>query len=196
MTSGNRELTEQERAGKAFPVSWDQFHRDCACADLEAERRRTVRSHRRDDPRRAGAGGDRRPRVGISLVDTVCVSSYTPPSTATEGPRASQLKAGCGRGQGHAAGRRSRRYRRDGERRARDGARAHFATVYAKPMDGRWSIPSSPKCRRTPGFIFRGIPGWRSSRPSATARRKRVICDASGAIRLGLGFGLALAKPR
>src|ERR1700716_3516108 len=23
------ELSAQERAGKAFPVSWDQFHRDC-----------------------------------------------------------------------------------------------------------------------------------------------------------------------
>ena len=29
MTGENRELSEQERAGKAFPVSWDQFHRDC-----------------------------------------------------------------------------------------------------------------------------------------------------------------------
>ena len=25
----HRELSAQERAGKAFPVSWDQFHRDC-----------------------------------------------------------------------------------------------------------------------------------------------------------------------
>ena len=25
----NPELSAQERAGKAFPVSWDQFHRDC-----------------------------------------------------------------------------------------------------------------------------------------------------------------------
>jgi len=23
------DLSAQERAGKAFPVSWDQFHRDC-----------------------------------------------------------------------------------------------------------------------------------------------------------------------
>ena len=23
------EMSAQERAGKAFPVSWDQFHRDC-----------------------------------------------------------------------------------------------------------------------------------------------------------------------
>jgi hypothetical protein len=29
MMAEHPELSEQERAGKAFPVSWDQFHRDC-----------------------------------------------------------------------------------------------------------------------------------------------------------------------
>ena len=29
MTDNDSELSAQERAGKAFPVSWDQFHRDC-----------------------------------------------------------------------------------------------------------------------------------------------------------------------
>src|ERR1700736_6184717 len=37
--------------------------------------------------------------------------------------------------------------------------------------DGRWSTPSSPKCRRTLGSSFRGTPRCRSSRRSATARR-------------------------
>ncbi|MFN5412759.1 MAG: xanthine phosphoribosyltransferase, partial [Bradyrhizobium sp.] len=25
----DKTLTAEERAGRAFPVSWDQFHRDC-----------------------------------------------------------------------------------------------------------------------------------------------------------------------
>src|SRR6202161_1509999 len=29
MAEETPELSAQERAGKAFPVSWDQFHRDC-----------------------------------------------------------------------------------------------------------------------------------------------------------------------
>src|SRR5260370_507179 len=29
MMAEHPELSAQERAGKAFPVSWDQFHRDC-----------------------------------------------------------------------------------------------------------------------------------------------------------------------
>ena len=29
MAADAQELSAQERAGKAFPVSWDQFHRDC-----------------------------------------------------------------------------------------------------------------------------------------------------------------------
>src|SRR5215469_14413395 len=35
--------------------------------------------------------------------------------------------------------------------------------------DARWSIPSSPRSRRTPGSIFRGTPALRSSRRSARA---------------------------
>ena len=29
MVEKSADLIAQERAGKAFPVSWDQFHRDC-----------------------------------------------------------------------------------------------------------------------------------------------------------------------
>src|SRR5829696_7130786 len=37
----------------------------------------------------------------------------------------------------------------------------------------RWSIPSSPRCRRIPGFIFPGIPRCRSSRRSVRDGRGR-----------------------
>src|ERR1700731_3612313 len=39
----------------------------------------------------------------------------------------------------------------------------------------RWSIRSSPRGRRTPGFSFHGIPRSLSSRRSATARRERSM---------------------
>src|SRR5262249_14038767 len=38
---------------------------------------------------------------------------------------------------------------------------------------GRWSTPSSPRCRRTPGSSFPGTPASRSSRRSAPAGSDR-----------------------
>src|SRR6202051_3129801 len=57
---------------------------------------------------------------------------------------------------------------------------------------GRWSTPSSPKCRRTPGSSFPGPPRCRSSRRSATARRDGNVipgrCEASNYdVRLHIG---------
>src|SRR5262245_11048961 len=42
------------------------------------------------------------------------------------------------------------------------------------PWGGRWSTPSSPRCRRTPGSISPGTPGSPSSRRSATAIYRRA----------------------
>ena len=45
---------------------------------------------------------------------------------------------------------------------------------------GRWSTPSSPKCRRTPGSIFPGIPGSPSSRRSARAKLEEFFTRGGG----------------
>ena len=58
----SQNLSAQERAGKAFPVSWDQFHRDCRALTWRLNGRPVPR-HRRDHPRRPGAGGDRGARA-------------------------------------------------------------------------------------------------------------------------------------
>jgi adenine/guanine phosphoribosyltransferase-like PRPP-binding protein len=42
--------------------------------------------------------------------------------------------------------------------------RAHYAAVYAKPQGAAPPTHSSPKCRRTPGSISRGISASASSR--------------------------------
>jgi len=54
MAAESPELSAQERAGKAFPVSWDQFHRDCRGVDLAAERGRSRLSRRHCDHLAAG----------------------------------------------------------------------------------------------------------------------------------------------
>mgnify|MGYP003693874359 CR=1 FL=1 len=56
---GSQELSAQERAGKTFPVSWDQFHRDCRALTWRLNEVGPFHAVDRDHPRRAGAGGHR-----------------------------------------------------------------------------------------------------------------------------------------
>ncbi len=97
--------------------------------------------------------------LGIRIIDTVCIASYDHTKQGDlqvlKGISAEMAKLGGGTGKGllivddlvdtGKTGRLVREMMPD----------AHFATVYAKPQGhGRWSIPSSPRCRRTPGSIF------------------------------------------
>src|SRR3982074_625535 len=70
------ELSAQERAGKAFPVSWDQFHRDCRALTWrlnEVGPFHAVIAITRGGRGRAAIGAR---ELGVRVIDTVCVTSY------------------------------------------------------------------------------------------------------------------------
>src|SRR5437660_10164210 len=140
---------------KIFPVSWDQCHRDSRALAW----------------RLSGAGpfeaivtitrGGLVPaaivarELGIRVIETVCISSY-------DHTRQGDLKilkdvaaTVIARGGGEGAGVLIVDDLVDTGQTAKVVRgilpRAHFATVYAKPMAAPWSTRSSPKCRRTPG---------------------------------------------
>ncbi len=166
----------QPQPQKAFPVSWDQFHRDARALAW----------------RLAGAGpfqaivcvtrGGLVPaaivarELGIRLIETVCVSSY---NHITQG-EVNVLKdvarsiVGIGGGRGK-------------------GVRPSTPSPWADP----WSTRSLPKYRKTPGSIFPGTPALPSSRRSGT-----VDCrGALGAVdlkflSLWLGARLGTSNPK
>src|SRR5665213_1051837 len=123
MTGENRELSDQERAGKAFPVSWDQFHRDCRA--LTWRLNEVGPFHAVIAITRGGLvpAAIVARELGVRIIDTVCIASY-----------ADTAKLGQGTGKGllivddlvdtGKTGRLVRNMIPD----------AHFATVYAKPM--------------------------------------------------------------
>ncbi len=62
---------------KAFPVSWDQFHRDARALCLAACRHGAgIPGHRLHHPWRAGACRHHFPRAQYPLIETVCIASY------------------------------------------------------------------------------------------------------------------------
>ena len=62
---------------KAFPVSWDQFHRDArALAWRLAGVGNGWKRHRLHHPRRPRAGGDHLARTRHPHIETVCVATY------------------------------------------------------------------------------------------------------------------------
>jgi len=132
------EPSAQERAGKAFPVSWDQFHRDCRALTW----------------RLSGIGpfeaivaitrGGLVPaaivarELGVRVVDTVCIASYAHDKQGAlqvlKGVSDATRELGQGTGKGLLivddlvdTGKTARMVRE-----MLPGA--HFATVYAKPM--------------------------------------------------------------
>ena len=179
MTIAEAQQPEQAapRPEKIFPVSWDQFHRDSRALAW----------------RLSGAGpfeaivcitrGGLVPaaivarELGIKLIETVCVSSYTGTAQGELAVLKDVAPSIVARGGG--------------------GVRASsWSTIWSIPARprkwcarwcrapisprstpsrwaGRWSTPSSPKCRRTPGSIFPGIPvspsSHRSTRPGCRA---------------------------
>ena len=127
-----------QQGQKAFPVSWDQFHRDARALAWRLAG---------DGPFEAIVCVTRGGMVpaaiiarelGIRVIETVCVASY---STRTQGDL-QVLKGVEGdrrprrrRGRGRPGRRRPGRYRQDRPRRARPRCRsAHYATMYAKPV--------------------------------------------------------------
>ena len=76
MIEGSTELSAQEKAGRAFPVSWDQFHRDCRALTWrlnEAGPFHAVVAITRGGLVPAAIVAR---ELGIRIIDTVCVASY------------------------------------------------------------------------------------------------------------------------
>src|ERR1043165_5215392 len=70
------ELSAQQRAGKAFPVSWDQFHRDCRALTwrlLEVGPFHAVIAITRGGLVPAAIVAR---ELGLRVIDTVCIASY------------------------------------------------------------------------------------------------------------------------
>src|SRR4030095_8831078 len=76
MVESSSELSAQERAGKAFPVSWDQFHRDCRA--LSWRLNAVGPFHAMVAITRGGLvpAAIVARELGIRVIDTVCIASY------------------------------------------------------------------------------------------------------------------------
>src|SRR6476661_10693801 len=76
MVDRSSDLIAQERAGKAFPVSWDQFHRDCRALTWrlnEVGPFQAVIAITRGGLVPAAIVAR---ELGIRVIDTVCIASY------------------------------------------------------------------------------------------------------------------------
>lgn len=132
------ELSAQERAGKAFPVSWDQFHRDCRALtwrlnDVGPFEAIVAITRGGLVPAAIVAR-----ELGVRVIDTVCIASYAHTRQGElqilKGVSDATIALGHGTGRGLLivddlvdTGKTARMVREmlpD----------AHFATVYAKPM--------------------------------------------------------------
>ncbi len=71
-----RNSSAQERAGKAFPVSWDQFHRDCRA--LTWRLNEVGPFHAVIAITRGGLvpAAIVARELGVRIIDTVCIASY------------------------------------------------------------------------------------------------------------------------
>ena len=76
MAADAPELSAQERAGKAFPVSWDQFHRDCRA--LTWRLNEVGPFHAVIAITRGGLvpAAIVARELGVRIIDTVCIASY------------------------------------------------------------------------------------------------------------------------
>ena len=76
MAAEAQELSAQERAGKAFPVSWDQFHRDCRA--LTWRLNEVGPFHAVIAITRGGLvpAAIVARELGVRVIDTVCIASY------------------------------------------------------------------------------------------------------------------------
>ncbi len=124
------ELSAQEKAGKAFPVSWDQFHRDCRA--LTWRLTDVGPFHAIIAITRGGLvpAAIVARELGIRVIDTVCIASYDHTKQGElqvlKGVSAEVAKLGGGTGKGLSDRRRSRRHRQDRPAGARDDAGCAF----------------------------------------------------------------------
>jgi xanthine phosphoribosyltransferase len=131
------DLSAQERAGRAFPVSWDQFHRDCRALTWrlnEVGPFKAVVAITRGGLVPAAIVAR---ELGVRVIDTVCIASYDHDKQGAlqvlKTVSADTLALGGGTGQGLLivddlvdTGATAKL--------VRDMLpAAHFATVYAKP---------------------------------------------------------------
>lgn len=132
------QLSTQERAGKAFPVSWDQLHRDCRALSWRLNNAGPF--HAIVAITRGGLvpAAIVARELGLRVIDTVCIASYahTQQGDLNVLKRVSDDTAALGAGSGKGllivddlvdTGKTARIVREmlpD----------AHFAAVYAKPM--------------------------------------------------------------
>src|SRR5262249_31069756 len=159
---------------KIFPVSWDQFHRDSRALAW----------------RLSGAGpfeaivcitrgglvpaGIVARELGIRVIETVCIASY-------DHTRQTDLKvlkdvaaSVIARGGGEAPAYSSSTIWSIPARPRKWVAASCRALILRPSTPSLWAAPwstrSLPKCRRTPGSIFPGIPGLHFSRRSMAGR--------------------------
>ena len=177
----DRNLSAQERAGKAFPVSWDQFHRDCRA--LTWRLNEVGPFHAVIAITRGGLvpAAIVARELGMRVIDTVCIASYDHTKQGElqvlKGISEATAKLGGGTGKGllivddlvdtGKTGRMVREMMPD----------AHFATVYAKPKGtaaGRYLHHRSIAGHLDPFSL-----GYRAvvpaADPSVTARRNVVV---------------------
>ena len=138
MMAEHPELSAQERSGKAFPVSWDQFHRDCRALTWrlnEVGPFLAVIAITRGGLVPAAIVAR---ELGVRIIDTVCIASYDHTKQGDlqvlKGISEATAKLGGGTGRGllivddlvdtGKTGKMVREMMPD----------AHFATVYAKPQ--------------------------------------------------------------
>ncbi|MCK1652397.1 xanthine phosphoribosyltransferase [Bradyrhizobium sp. 149] len=131
------ELSAEERAGRPFPVSWDQFHRDCRA--LTWRLNEVGPFHAVIAITRGGLvpAAIVARELGVRVIDTVCIASYDHDKQGElqvlKGISEQAMKLGGGTGKGllivddlvdtGKTGKLVREMLPD----------AHFATVYAKP---------------------------------------------------------------
>ena len=132
------ELSAQERSGRAFPVSWDQFHRDCRALTWRLNELGPF--HAVIAITRGGLvpAAIVARELGIRVIETVCVASYNHVSQGELRMLKAVADSIIGLGGGGGKGvlivddlvdtGNTARVVRD------ILPAAHFATVYAKPM--------------------------------------------------------------
>ena len=179
VTDGATSAAARPARKRSFPVSWDQFHRDSRALAWRLHEAGPFEAIVCHHARRAGAGGDRGARAqrahdrdGLRRE----LSGLQEPGRAARCSRASRRRSSrCARkGKGVLivddlvdTGKTARVVREL----LAGGAFRHRLCQAA--WGGRWSTPSSPRCRRTPGSISPGTPGSPSSRRSARAGIER-----------------------
>ena len=104
MMAEHPELSAQERAGRAFPVSWDQFHRDCRA--LTWRLNEVGPFHAVIAITRGGLvpAAIVARELGVRVIDTVCIASYDHTKQGDlkvlKGVSADTAKLGGGTGKG------------------------------------------------------------------------------------------------